>query len=94
MSGKEFRLELDTDVTTAAGDCASAFVVASWWRAQPLRSTVVGRINSVLLDYGEAREISATAKLSTPGKSSAYRSTMTRFNRCAGVSSERWGQLP
>ena len=80
MRGKEFRLELDTDVTTAAHDCASAFVVASWWRAQPLRSTLVGRTTSVLLDYSEATEISATAKLSTPGKSSASRSTMTRFN--------------
>ena len=59
---------------------ASTFVVASWWRAHPLRSTLVGRTTSVLLNYSEATEISATAKLSTPGKSSASHSTMTRFN--------------
>jgi len=27
MRGKEFRLELYTDITTAAGDCAWAFVI-------------------------------------------------------------------
>jgi hypothetical protein len=27
MRGNEFRLELDTDVTTAPGDCAWAFVI-------------------------------------------------------------------